>query len=1510
MKNPIHLIQIPAPGSRILRFRGDTQTFTLSVPANEKGTAWIRTNIGHAQTARKEIIREVLHDEPMMGRDWFDGEMGFGVRELRSENLEVRNTSQFSILNSQFYQISLPLCEVGHFEAKCYFLREGESDPLWSEGPNTVINVKPADTCCANIIYNAFVRQFGPNKSGQSNPSPEQQHCIHALDNAGYTVIPTSGTFRDLIKELDFIIQELGCRIIQLLPIHPTPTTYGRMGRFGSPYASLGFTTVDPALAQFDPKATPMEQFIELVDAVHARSAKLILDVALNHTGWAARLHAIHPEWLARDKDGNIEVPGAWGVKWEDLTKLDYSHRPLWQYMADVLLTWCRRGVDGFRCDAGYMIPFPAWKYIVAEVREQYPDTIFFLEGLGGKISVTRDILNLANFDWFYSELFQNYDRSQMEHYFPGATEISNSDGVMIHFAETHDNNRLAARSANYARMRTALCAMLSQHGGFAFANGVEWLAAEKINVHESKSLNWGAAFNQVAHIRRLNTLLKLHPAFHDRTELKFVQQGGGNCIALLRHHVPGGEKLLIVANLDDERHTVCEVRISPPFLKGGRGDFSAAEIPLNPPLRKGETEFPPFLKGGGGDFDLISEREIFVERVSDTVCRIPLEPGQVFCLCPDTPECKNFIFAPPELQKYNFCTPDLPYRIQQQRLRAKALDVFCFYNGIKDIGDFDPDQAAVRLAENPVEYCRSLNPFSEESRVITWQWSRDLKREVMIPPGHFLLVRAPSLFHARITDKDRTRAQEESLRAADGSFFALFSPIPVPEKHTSHTLKIWVYGEGVRGSGYGVRGHSDAPLLFLTYSKNAKIQHVFHRSELLRNPLMLLGTNGRGGMMRASTSWGKLNSRYDALLAANLNPDFPEDRRIMFTRCRAWIVFQGYSTEICNDCLESFRFDENFHGYWEYHVPMGQGEHIRLIISAEMLPGENTVRLSFSRSEEGLEVRGQRSEVSSHPSPLTPNLLSHFPVRLILRPDIEDRNFHEATKAYLGPEKFWHESVTSHSDGFVFAPAPERRLRLQISSGTFAYEPEWHYMVNRPAEAERGFDPHSDLFSPGYFSSYLKGGETVVLTAEVVRGSGSEVRGQRSEVRGIPPLTPPPSPLTPFIVKRDALHTVIAGYPWFLDWGRDTLIFVRGLIAAGKTQEARSILLQFARFEENGTIPNMIRGNDAGNRDTSDAPLWFFVACSDLVKAEGNHHFLNIGMGGRSVLQILFSMAQSLINGTPNGIRMDAESGLLFSPPHYTWMDTNHPAGTPREGYPIEIQALWYFALSFLSSTSQFSLLNSQLNLAEQVKKSIADLFYLKEQGYLSDCLHARPGTPARNAEADDALRPNQLFALTLGAVTDTDICRKVLAACEELLIPGAIRSLADRPVRRPLEIRRDGHLLNDPHHPYQGVYTGDEDTRRKPAYHNGTAWTWVFPSYCEAYIRTYGKSSVAKETAAAWLSSAMRLINTGCAGHIPEITDGDYPHTQRGCDAQAWGMSEFLRVLKVLPAMSESAN
>ena len=178
-----------------------------------------------------------------------------------------------------------------------------------------------------------------------------------------------------------------------------------------------------------------------------------------------------------------------------------------------------------------------------------------------------------------------------------------------------------------------------------------------------------------------------------------------------------------------------------------------------------------------------------------------------------------------------------------------------------------------------------------------------------------------------------------------------------------------------------------------------------------------------------------------------------------------------------------------------------------------------------------------------------------------------------------------------------------------------------------------------------------------------------------------------------------------------FLDWGRDSLISLRGIIAADLLDEAEDILIQYASFEEEGTIPNMIRGNDSKNRETSDAPLWFFVACKDFINKKNDDSFIFKKCKERKIIDILESIVSHFIKGTPNGIEMDKETGLIFRPAHFTWMDTNYPACTPREGYPIEIQSLWYFALSFL-----FKITNNKRweLLSEKVKESILK-FYMK---------------------------------------------------------------------------------------------------------------------------------------------------------------------------------------------------
>jgi glycogen debranching enzyme len=654
----------------------------------------------------------------------------------------------------------------------------------------------------------------------------------------------------------------------------------------------------------------------------------------------------------------------------------------------------------------------------------------------------------------------------------------------------------------------------------------------------------------------------------------------------------------------------------------------------------------------------------------------------------------------------------------------------------------------------------------------------------------------------------------------------------------------------------------------------------------VLADDLLFLDTNGRGAMLRAKANWGELGSRYDALLAANPDPHIPVNRQILLTRCRAWLVFQGYSQDISSDCLDGFGFDYHGGGWWRFQIPSGQGQSVRLTIRAAMDQDRNCTRLTVSR-----HPSGNRHD----------QLPDHRPVRLIIRPDIENRGFHELTKAFMGPEKAFPDAIHAEPDGFTFAPRDGCRLKVRMAGAVFKSEPEWHYMVHRPQEARRGQDPDSDLFSPGYFSLELTGGAQATLTA-----GADETSPDRPEPQALPPrrsMAPMDAlkqAMAHYVVARGQLKSVIAGYPWFLDWGRDALIFTRGMIAAGMYRETVEVMRQFGRFEQDGTLPNMIVGDDAGNRDTADAPLWFMVACDDLLRAEGSRAFLDTTCGGRTIRDVLFSIGQRLMQGTPNGLQADPQSGLLYSPAHFTWMDTDHPAGTPRAGYPIEIQALWYAGLCLLAKISDSAEGQKWRQAAQTVRDALHTCYPLSGAGYLSDCLHAAPGTPARQAEPDDALRPNQLFAITMGAVDDPLLCRRVLAACGQLLVPGAIRSLADRPLKRPLPIVHHGQALNDPHHPYQGTYAGDEDRQRKPAYHNGTAWTWVFPSYCEAWALVYG--AAARPTALAWLSSAIGLVNRGCVGHLPEILDGSAPHAQRGCDAQAWSASEVLRVWSLL--------
>ncbi len=1416
--------QIPGPDSFHLKWVGDIFNVILRMDQPIKGRAVFRCNLGQAGLRRAEIIAATQSGDPVLARDWHDVPM-----------LE-RSPGEFVL--------RVPLLEVGLFAGKACFFAEGSSIPQWPQGENLTIKVEPAHTACANSMYSAFVRQFG--EALTRNPdNNEVRGSIDHLDQRGYTVIPPSGKFRDLIRQLDLIMGAQRFRILQLLPVHPVPTTYARMGRFGSAFAALDFFSVDPALAEFDKRATPLDQFRELITAVHSRGGYLFMDLPANHTGWAATLQIHHPDWYEHTPEREFASPGAWGVVWADLVELDYTDPRLCSYMAEVFLFWCRQGVDGFRCDAGYMIPPETWTFIIARVRQEYPDTVFLLEGLGGKVETTEELLAVSNMNWAYSELFQTLDRGAMEWYLPRSIEMAECCGPLVHFAETHDNARLAAGGELYARNRTSLSAMLSHQGAFGMANGVEWYATEKIDVHGAAALNWGAESNQVALIARLNRILETHPAFSHDTALRMVTCNSGPFFAVWRSIRGNGFGALILVNLDCEnRHQI--------QWKGGYLNKTHA-------------------------WDLISKAEIDLHNRPE----MTLEPGAVLALTADKADLELLDKSDTGLRE--------PHSITLRRRNAMAMRVAAavkIRHGGGSVSELhfegNPEQVGLRMVEAPECFC-TLREGGLPHQV-SWQWPHDIRREVMIPDGDHLLVRAPHPFDLTLRAGEVTRVCERAVPFADGGWGAF---IPVHSyaaaldgsRAEKRQLTTTVYqADGSQSN--------TSTLLILPPAERVRIRTRFtgHQVRADRSLYAVL-SNGAGAMAQVRAAWGTLSSQYDGLLITNNDPHVPVDKMVFWRRCRSWLRYCGYSQEISIDCLEHFEADPGGRfAEWHFRVPCGMGKLADITFRLEMARGINRVQLMIRRNEDGDYGLDAGDEIS-----------------IILRPDIEWRSFHTQTKAFLGAEELWPRAIEPFNTGFNFRPAAGECCTLEAACGRFHHEPEWNYMIPHPLEAERGLEPCGDLFSPGWFELVLLEGESDLITAKrhdswsedsvlgVTEKKSAEVR--RDQVAEL--LS---SAMDIYVVRRDALRTVIAGYPWFLDWGRDTLIVLRGLIADGRIDESLAILKEFGRFERSGTIPNMIRGKDDANRETSDAPLWFCVAAGDLMERCGAEAVLATDCSGRSLREVLLSIVTHIKSGTPNGIYMDPKSALIYSPPHYTWMDTNYPAATPREGYPVEIQALWIAALRLVARHID----PHWSKVADKAADSLVR-YFVHQDGWLVDCLRAAAGVPAAQAVQEDALRSNQLFAVTLGVLDDPLLEAAVIRACEALLVPGAIRSLDDRRVECDMGVYGTfGELLNDPHHPYQGGYLGDEDTQRKPAYHNGTAWSWPFPHYAEALYKVYGDEARARGLSL--LGSAVEFLNSGCAAHLPEIVDGDAPHTARGCGAQAWGLSELLRVWSLL--------
>jgi predicted glycogen debranching enzyme len=640
------------------------------------------------------------------------------------------------------------------------------------------------------------------------------------------------------------------------------------------------------------------------------------------------------------------------------------------------------------------------------------------------------------------------------------------------------------------------------------------------------------------------------------------------------------------------------------------------------------------------------------------------------------------------------------------------------------------------------------------------------------------------------------------------------------------------------------------------------------------------LVTNALGGF--ASSTLAQANTRrYHGLLVASLQP--PVQRVVMVAKLEVLARYRDRSYELSAnefaggtlnprgfELLSTFDEQQGL-PVWTYAC----GD-ARLEQRVWMADGRNTSYVRF-------ELRHARE-----------------PVDLELRPLCTYRDYHAHTRGG------WVLEVADEPGGCrVTAFAGARPYRLLTDRGEFRREPDWYWNFHHRAEAERGLDTVEDLFRPGTFRIRLEPGEAVTLiaTAEVEFASPAaafdqELKRRRSLLRAAPPGAPEwVQRLTlaadQFIVRRasaagePAGTTVIAGYPWFSDWGRDTMIALPGLaLATGRTRDAAAILRTFATHVSDGMLPNRFPdGGEAPEYNTVDATLWYFHAIAAYLAATSD----------QALLRELYPTLRDIIDwhrrGTRYGIHVDPEDDLLFAGQagvQLTWMDAKVGdwVVTPRIGKPVEINALWHFALTHMAgwarAVKDHSAVANYHAAAQRVADSFVRRFWYPAGQHLYDVVDGPEGVKDdAGRQVDPSLRPNQIFAVSLGAgLLDPARARDVVEVCAaELLTPVGLRSLSPRDPR------------------YQGRYIGD-GRQRDAVYHQGTVWSWLLGPFALAHFQVYGDSA----HAVSLLEGLVPHLEEGCIGTVSEIMDGDAPHAPRGCFAQAWSVSETLRAFHCL--------
>ena len=509
----------------------------------------------------------------------------------------------------------------------------------------------------------------------------------------------------------------------------------------------------------------------------------------------------------------------------------------------------------------------------------------------------------------------------------------------------------------------------------------------------------------------------------------------------------------------------------------------------------------------------------------------------------------------------------------------------------------------------------------------------------------------------------------------------------------------------------------------------------------------------------------------------------------------------------------------------------------------------------------------------------------------LDVRPLLSGRDYHglsrENASFRFEPEVQGSLRVWRPYDG-----VPEIAIR---SNGDYVHDPVWYRNFVYAEERARGLDFLEDLAAPGRFRFDLSRGP-----AAVILGSGAPARTRRREPHALVVAaaqraaedgrrrafsTRLERAAEDYVVRRADGRTIVAGYPWFTDWGRDAFVAVRGLcLATGRLRHARDILLSWAQTVSEGMLPNRFpdRGG-APEFNSVDASLWYVIAVHEYLTRMGRSPDRSAAEDaaelGRAVQQILEGYAR----GTRYGIRADSDGLLAAGGPRtqLTWMDAriDDAPVTPRVGKPVEVQALWINALKIGMLSS-----DHWRDLHDRALEAFPRKFWNEAAGCLFDVVDSgnEPGS------VDASVRPNQIFAiggLPFPILSGGRAARVVDTVEKRLLTPRGLRSL-------------------DPADPaYVGRYDGGPQARDR-AYHQGTVWPWLLGPFVEAWVRMRGGGSRARrEARRRFLEPLLAELSRAGLGHIEEIADGDPPHSPRGCPFQAWSVAEALRLdLEVL--------